>query len=457
MASGRGLTLLAGPANAGKVALLLERYLGALERDPILIVPHGSDVERIERELLAKRGALLSGQIGTFDDVFEQIARAGGSNRPVATDAQRQLIVRTAVAQTSLNGLGASSRFSGFSDALGSALAELESGLVEPDQLSGDLALLYSSYRAELEKLGVWDRDLRRRYAAELVAGELEAWSDRPVFAYGFEDLTGAQWSLLEALAGRTEVTVSLPYEPNRAPFESLRRTAQDLGALAAGRIEELPPRYGEVAPPDLAHLERHLFADDPPPAPPLEGSIRFLEGSGARGTLELVADEALKLIRTGTRPEEILVVCPSVERQRAQLETALTALEVPYAIEGRIRIGKTSFGQALLSFLRFEWRGGGRHDLYGFLRSPFSGLTRAHVDYLEGRLRGRAVSEPARVVEETLKLRGQPLRMLDAFRGEPEPLEAVRELVRSMVRAAYGLEAPPVGPGPILDLRAHR
>ena len=41
MASGRGLTLLAGPANAGKVALLLERYLGALDRDPILIVPHG--------------------------------------------------------------------------------------------------------------------------------------------------------------------------------------------------------------------------------------------------------------------------------------------------------------------------------------------------------------------------------------------------------------------------------
>ena len=80
MASGRGLTLLSGPANAGKVALLLERYLGALDRDPVLIVPHGSDVERIERELLAQSGALLSGDIGTFDDVFERIARAGGSS-----------------------------------------------------------------------------------------------------------------------------------------------------------------------------------------------------------------------------------------------------------------------------------------------------------------------------------------------------------------------------------------
>ena len=457
MASGRGLTLLAGPANAGKVALLLERYLSALDRDPILIVPHGSDVERIERELLAKCGALLSGRIGTFDDLFEEIARAGGSNLPIATDAQRQLIVRTAVAQTSLNGLGASARFSGFSDALGSALGELESGLVEPGQLSGDLARLYSSYRAELEKLGLWDRDLRRRHAADLVSGELDAWSDRPVFAYGFEDLTGAQWALLEALAGRTDVTVSLPYEPNRAPFESLTRTSEDLSSLAAGRIEELPPGYAEIAPPELAHLERHLFADRPPAAPELQGAIRFLEGAGARGTLELVAEEVLQLIRAGTKPEEILLVCPSVERQRAQLETALSALEVPYAIEGRMRIGKTAFGQALLSFLRFEWLAGGRHDLYGFLRSPFSGLTRAHVDYLEGRLRGRGVSDPARVVEETLKLRGQPLRMLDAFRDEPDSLEAVRGLVRSMVRSAYGLEAPPVGPGPILDLRTHR
>ena len=286
MASGRGLTLLAGPANAGKVALLLERYLGALDRDPILIVPHGSDVERIERELLATCGALLSGRIGTFDDLFEEIARAGGSSLPVATDAQRQLIVRRAVAQTSLNGLGASARFSGFSDALGGALAELESGLVEPDQLRDDLALLYSSYRAELEKLGLWDRDLRRRHAADLVSGELDAWSDRPVFAYGFEDLTGAQWALLEALAGRTEVTVSLPYEPNRAPFESLTRTSEDLSSLAAGRIEELPPGYAEIAPPELAHLERHLFADRPPAAPELQGAIRFLEGAGARGTL---------------------------------------------------------------------------------------------------------------------------------------------------------------------------
>ena len=45
------LTLLAGPANAGKVALLLERYLADLDREPILIVPNRSDVDRVEREI----------------------------------------------------------------------------------------------------------------------------------------------------------------------------------------------------------------------------------------------------------------------------------------------------------------------------------------------------------------------------------------------------------------------
>ena len=72
-----GLSLIAGPASAGKVALLLERYLAALAREPVLIVPNRSDVERVERDLLARSGALLGGSIGTFDDVFERVARTG--------------------------------------------------------------------------------------------------------------------------------------------------------------------------------------------------------------------------------------------------------------------------------------------------------------------------------------------------------------------------------------------
>ncbi len=450
------LTLLAGPANAGKVALLLERYLGALDDEPFLIVPNRSDVDRVERQLLAATGALMAGEIGTFDDLFRRLARAGGEHRPVATDAQRTLIVRGVIARARLNGWTRSARSSGFADALSATLGELESGLVEPAELDGDLAGLYADYRAELDSLGLWDRDLERRAAADRLAGELGAWEGRPVFAYGFEDLTGAQWALLKALAGRAEVTVSLPYEPGRPAFASLERTAADLSELARARIEELPPRP-EVRPPALAHLERALFsATATVQAPEIDGAIRFFEGAGRRGTLERVAEELLALIRGGTAPEQIALVCPRVERYRAPRETALGSLGVPYAIEGLIRFEQTELGRALLSLLRFAWQGGDRGDLYGFLRSPYSGLARASVDWVEGRLRGRAVETGERTEEETMRLRdGHPLPPLELLRNAETPLMASGDLARFMLRAAYGLDAPPVGEQSQQDLRA--
>jgi hypothetical protein len=264
------LSLIAGPANAGKVALLLERYVERLDDDPVLIVPTRSDVDRVERELLARTGCLFGGSIGTFDDVFERVALGDPELRPVAGDAQRVLLVRRALGTVSLNGLGRSARFGGFADSLLQAVSELESGMLEPEALDGDLARLYGAYRAELDASGLWDRDLLRARAAARLESDLAAWQGQPVFAYGFEDLTAAEWRLVEALAGRADVAVSLPYEAGRTAFEALRDTAEGLATLARDRIEELPPRYGEISLPALAHVERALFVDAPPAAPPV-------------------------------------------------------------------------------------------------------------------------------------------------------------------------------------------
>jgi ATP-dependent helicase/DNAse subunit B len=452
------LTLIAGPAHAGKVELLLDRYLEVLDREPVLIVPNVADIDRRERDLLRRSGALLAGAVCTFEDLFRRLARLDPAARPVLGDAARQLVARRAIERTSLNGLGRSARFTGFADSLLAAVAELESGLLDPEDLGGDLARLYASYRAELDDLGVWDADLRRRRAVELLRSDLDAWHGEPVFAYGFEDLTAAEWALLEALAGRAEVTVSLPYEPGRPAFESLRRTQEDLAALAEGGIEELPARSREYQPPALAHLERMLFADVRSEAPELDGAIRFFEGAGVRGALELVGEELLDLIRAGTAPERVALVCPSVERWRAPLETALGTLGIPYALEsGEQRLGQTPLGQALLGLLRFAWQGGGRLELFAFLRTPYSGLARTSVDFVEGRLRGRAVSAPDRVEEELARLReGATIPALEAVRGAAGPVEAVRELAASMLRAAYGLEEPPVGESARTDLRTY-
>ena len=405
----------------------------------------------------------MGGSIGTFDDLFRRIGRSDGERRRVVTDAQRTLLLRRVVERARPQGLGRSARFTGFADALGATVAELESALLEPSELDGErddqLAELYAAYREELERLGLSDRELERRRAAERLAGELDAWDGRAVFAYGFEDLTGAEWALLEALAARSDVTVSLPYEPGRDAFASLSRTAEDLAALA-DEVEELPPNPAARSP-VLAHLERGLFCESASgngrlaAGPELDGSLRFLEGAGLRGTLELLADEVLALLRAGTPAEEIGVVCPSIDRWRAALDTAFVTLGVPYAVEGRVRLGQTPFGQALLGLLRYAWLDGERRDLFSFLRSQYSGLARAHVDFLEGRLRGRGVNAPARVEEEVEKLRQQPLPQLGPVRAADDPLVAIRDLARAMVSCAHGKEAPPTTRIALLDLRA--
>ena len=451
------LTLLVGPANAGKVERLLDRYLDALDRDPVLIVPNRPDVDWAERELLLRRRALLGGSIVTFPALFRQLADHHPAPRRVLTDVQQALVIRRIVGRASLNGLSRSARSKGFVDSLRGAIAEVESGLVLPDELQGPLAQLYAAYRDELERLNLWDTHLLRAAAAERLAGDLHAWDGRPVFAYGFEDLTAAEWALVDALSGRTDVTVSLPYEPGRPSFEWLRETSERLQQLA-GTLEELTPRYADVARPALAYLERALFGGRADEAPPLEGAVRFFEGAGSRGTIELVGEEILALLRDGTSPGEIGIVVPALERWRAALETGLGTLGIPYSLdaEAQLRVSQTGYGQALIALLGFAWDGADRSELFRYLRSPYSGLKRSSVDFVEGRLRGRAISAPARVEEELEALREARLPALDALRAADSPIEAVRELSVSMLRAAYGLERPPADDASRADLRAY-
>ena len=130
-----GLALVVGPAHAGKVGLLLERYLDVLDRDPWLVVPNRSDIERVERDLIRRRPALLAGRIGTFDDLFEHVAAGDAGRLPVASEVQRALAARRAIAASELEGLGSSAGTRGFADTMLATLGELDSALLDPDRL----------------------------------------------------------------------------------------------------------------------------------------------------------------------------------------------------------------------------------------------------------------------------------------------------------------------------------
>ncbi len=420
-------------------------------------MPNRQDVDRAERDLLARSGCLLGGSIGTFDTLFRRIAGVEEWSA-LASESQRGLLARRALERLRRAGeeLPPSARFPGFADALLATVGELEAALVDPADVEGELALLYAAYRSEQARVSLRGMDDVRRSACERLASTFAAWGGAPVFVHGFEDLTAAQWALLTALAGRADVHVSLPYEPGRAAFASLRRTAEDLAALAAGRTVELPPRSDRYMAPALAHLERALF-EQVEPSDAIAGAIRFLAGAGTRGTLELVAAEVLTLLREGTRADQVALVLPAVEPRRASLETVFASFGIPYAVEARVRLSATPLGQALLALLAFAWSDGGRRELYAYLRSPYSGVARTSVDFTEGRLRGRAVSGAGRVEGETERLREAPLVALRELRAAASPIAGVRALLGSMLGAAHGYEAPPSSEQARGDLRVFR
>ena len=219
------LRLIAGPANAGKVELLLGRYLDALDAgdgaEPVLIVPNWADVDRVQFELLTRRGALLGGSIGTFEDVFRRVAAGSPDSRPVVDSAERALLVRRIVSSADLHRLAGSAAHGGFVDSLQQALDELEAGLLAPEAVEGELGALYSAYRDELERAAA--------------AGALEE-ADRTVNGRRIPRLVGEK--------GALEV------RERRGRHRGIaRRQLLDQARSEAGKIVSSPPECGEGRP----------------------------------------------------------------------------------------------------------------------------------------------------------------------------------------------------------------
>ena len=322
-------------------------------------------------------------------------------------------------------------RFAGFADAVGRALAELDGALLEPGDLAEPLASLATAYRAELDRIDAWDRGMLRRRAVERLTSDLEAWGDEPGLRVRLRGPDrGRSGACSRRSSARTEVHVSIPYEPGRAVYASLRRTVDDLAALAGDAVVELPPRAEEFLPASLAHVERALFAETPATRAarrlgPLARGSRHARHARARrgGACSRRSERGRR--RTRSRSSARRSTRSGWRSGRRSPPSG-----VPVAFEGRAALGTTPFGHALLSLLRFAWLGGERPELFAHLRSPYSGLGRKEVDWIEGRLRGRGIVRGDRAAEVTAELReGRALPPLDLALREGSPIEVVREL----------------------------
>jgi ATP-dependent helicase/DNAse subunit B len=449
------LRLIVGPARSGKLGLVVQEFLAAATggRDPVLVVPNEPERVVLERELTERAGVLLGGLVTTFDGLAERVLARTGGAPPALAAPVRALYLRRLAVRDAPPALGASARTPGFAAALGQLVDECAEAGIDPAQLERELvsigapprpravAGLVSAWAREGVGRGSLDRSARVAEAGRRVAGQLAAWGASPLLVYGFEELRPAQCALVEAIAARASATVALPFEPGRDTFAASSSTFERLSAHADEHVELAPRGYVERD--SLIALERGLFAarrPDTPVSP--DGGVRLVEVAGAAGEARAVAAEAARALREGVAPDDLLIVLPSGDAAHGALAAALSALDVPFALDTRAPLAQTAMGHAIAGLCRYAWLRGGRDELFAWLRSSASGLARPRVDEWDGRVRGQGRRETADV-DEFLREQGlRPLAAVDRLRESDDPAAALAEILEEAAAAAFRLDA---------------
>jgi ATP-dependent helicase/DNAse subunit B len=440
------ITLVTGPANAGKAQVVMEavrRHLAHGE-DPLLVVPTRADAEHYLRELAGLQTA-MGVRVERFAGLIGEAVHRAGVSEPVIGGLARERVLEALASRP-----GAPPPAPGFLRALGDLLAELQVRRVTPARLGqalsswraadgreagpAELGRLFSGYHATLERLGLLDAEQRAVRALDALRRRPALWEGTPVLFYGFDDLTTLQLDAIETL-GRVvaaKVTVSLAYEPGRAAFAGRAGTFQTLAPLADEHVP-LEPRAEHYAPQAraaLSHLERSLF--EPGAARVDPGSaLRLLEGGGERAELELLAGEIVGLLAGGMSPEEIAVLVRPAGTSADLLEEILSAAGIPFALHRTRRFADTAIGRALVGLLRCApaqdgTPAGELGDLMAWLRAPGLLEQPALADRLEARARRAGALSSARARE--------------LWEESNWPLEAIDRIAEAQERGAASL-----------------
>ena len=396
------LKLLHGPPNSGRAGRIRRALIAVLDRDPILVVPTMDDVYSFERELCAG-GAVLGAEVTTFDGLFRTVAVAGGSPpRPLLSPAQRLGAVAAAVAEwrPKLRPLRGSAAQPGFPGALERLFDELQAAGLSPADVEtatetlegsaylGDVASLFAGYASIRDRLGFTDRHGVARAATGLLRADSVVWWSRPLFIYGFDDLTRNQLDLIGELASIVEVTVALPYEKGNAVLEDraapLLESLEEIGIDSREELAADPNNTPDS--PLLYSLERG-FGAAAPGRVPLDESLVQLRSAGERGEAETIAAEVALLLAEGAEPEEIAIVVRDPGRRGPLLASVLESYGVPTALEAEVPVATTSVGGSTIALLEALLGSGRATDLLRYLRGP-SGAPTERIDWFERGIR---------------------------------------------------------------------
>ncbi len=461
----RGLSLVLGPPNSGKLGRVLAWRQEFLPWRPLIVTPTATVAEEVTRELLRRTGAVVGqAQALTFEGLAREMLPGP---QTYLSELQSELLIASALSEVPLSKLDAAAPFPGLSASLGLLLQQFaESGRTTDDidhilhewarreptvaGLAGDLQMIFAAYVAGCAALGLVERPAAVRAACD----QTDDWS-RPVAFYGFTSFTHGQRRLIDRLILRVPILVTFDHERGR-PAGLADSAEVERWERVAAQVELLPPQSRAYSCPAIAHLERGLFSDDIDVASPVAGAegVRFLLASGQRAEAELAVQHVVALIQEGFAPDDIAVIVKDPQSRGRLLGQVFDSCGVAYQLDAVLRLAETGLGHAFLAALRAVQRAD-PDALLAFLGGPYSGLTWSESAHLELSYRrspiGGFAALGAIVDAQVPALLESVRRCLNAgAEGLAVAPRALRPLARDMLIAGLKCEHPPLGERPL-------
>ena len=307
-------------------------------------------------------------------------------------------------------------------DRLQSYADELEEGL-QKSKLS-DLAAIYQQY----------DQVLKGRFSDSedqlaYVAGKLGSSSylrGKHLYVYGFDTLPQQMMTLLSSAAPLCEsLVIGLICDGQSAPdgelYLPIRQGVGRFSALMDGqniRCTQHPlPRRELAHAPEMAHLDRALFAQQPAQ---YEGKPENIFLSSALSPFEeatLMTRQVMKLLEEGMDPEKIVILYPDESGYDFAVAAALTDSGLPFYTDTQLPALSHGLISFLLCALRAMADGWRTRDMLGLIKSGYAPLSFEEICELEnyarvcGIDRKRWISPFVRG-EETMRSRAEELRL---------------------------------------------
>ena len=382
----------------------------ARERRIVLYVPEQLTLQT-ERDLITDLNlkGLLDLEVISPRKLRQRVREAAGSgSRNALDDLGKALAVHRAMTETAeeLHYYRNMTELPGAVGRVREALAELQESEWTPEDLAEHAgSVTGSAQKAKILDLSrIWSA--YSALVAERFEDEKTAWTDlvnrleksevlhgADLMVYGFDSIRPDLRELLVRAAGVTEeILVFLMMDQADAPdgmlFEEQRRSMESLRVALREAGQELRisrETFSRNCAPELAWLERQLFAREPAPWPEKpENAVCLYAGAGPWEEAERITGRLREWHREGIPWERMAVALPKESDLEGVLRSRLTLNEIPFYAAEKIPAAAHGVSRMLLGALACISEGYTAADVTAVARSGFCTLTEEEGQQIE-------------------------------------------------------------------------